>query len=664
MSTGTETLQRLLWIMAALAAATLPHVTHLPPWIPLLLGACMLWRTGMSTHRLWVPPAWLRIVLATGCFGLVYVTYGTINGLRPGSALLVVMMALKLLETRRRRDYVVLLLIAYFLIFAGLLRWQSPVVGGYLLAVAWLTTAALLQATRDTAPLAPAAVLGLSGRLIAGAIPVMVILFLLFPRVPGPLWGSGLDDASAVSGLSDRMSPGDITELGLSDEIAFRARFDERPPPARDLYWRALVLDDFDGRSWTASERTRQRPGRVEQLEALGEPVHYEVVMEPHRQRWVFALERPGESTMPGVTRAADLRMTVPRPINDRTSIALTSWPEARVDVNAPRGDVDDYLRLDPRSNPRSRAFAAELRARHAEDDAAVIDALLRHFNREEFHYTLLPAALGEHPVDDFLFATREGFCEHFASAFAAVMRAAGIPTRVVLGYQGGELNPVGNYLVIRQSDAHAWNEVWLDGRGWVRIDPVAAVAPERVSLGIHGALGERDPLPGRALRERPMLYRAAQLWDAANTWWNDAIIGYDQASQRDWLSRLGMERRPLTALVAMLAIALAVTMIVLAAVLVRNLAPRERDRVQRAWQRLGRRLGAAGLARAPGESPADWARRVGAARPELAGAMHALAGLYLRLRYEPSPRAADIDRFDRATRRMHVPRRAGENGR
>lgn len=640
-----DTTARLGWVIGGIVAATLPHLSHLPPWVPLLLGVCVLWRLGAATRGWRVPPGWARIGLAFVCFLGVLATYGTINGLHPGSALLVVMMALKLLETRRPRDLVVLLLIAYFLVFAGFLDNQSLPWGVYLLGVAWLTTAALQQATRARAPLPAREALALSGRLLAGALPVMLILFLLFPRLPGPLWGFDASTSSATTGLSEEMSPGDITELALSEELAFRARFGDRPPGNAELYWRALVLDAFDGRTWTRSRPRSQMPLQAEQVDAGGRRIDYDVIIEPHGRHWVFALDVPVAAAGAEVVQAADLRLATVRPVNERRTLTLTSDLAAAADRNLALRDREHFLALPDDANPRSRALARALRA-DGLDDEGVIQALLGRFREEPFYYTLLPPPLGRHPVDEFLFDTREGFCEHYASAFATLMRAAGIPARVVLGYQGGELNPISGYHVIRQSDAHAWTEVWLQGRGWVRVDPVAAVAPYRVSDGLMGALRAGEARAARSVQAMQWRRQATRVWDAANTWWNTRVVGYDDASQRRLLEGLGIEGEHARALVTLLAVGLAGSLLVLALVLARGLRPAQRDPVVIAWQRLCARLARRGLPRLPGETPRAFAERVAAARPELGARTRTLAALYQQLRYEPDTDAGLRRRF------------------
>ncbi|MCC5868121.1 MAG: DUF3488 domain-containing transglutaminase family protein [Gammaproteobacteria bacterium] len=653
---NAEGTRRLLWVTGVLAAATLPHLGHLPGWVPLLLGVCVLWRLGVSSHGLRVPPGWLRILLAFLCFLGVLATYRTINGLHPGSALLVVMMALKLLETQRSRDLVVLLLIAYFLIFAGFLNNQSLIWGGYLLAVAWLTTAALQQATRSAPPLPARQVLALSGRLLVGAMPVMVILFMLFPRLPGPLWGIGLTESSATSGLSEEMSPGDITELGLSEEIAFRARFEDTAPHASQLYWRALVLDDFNGRTWRRSRPRSQLPLRDGQLEAGGAEIAYEIVMEPHGRHWVFALDVPRGAVSEEVVQGADLRLATVRPLTERRSLALVSDLQARADRTLAARDREHYLQLPAGRNPRTRELAESLRA-DGLDDTQLIATLLQRFRDEPFYYTLLPPALGAHPVDEFLFETREGFCEHYASAFAMLLRAAGIPARVVLGYQGGEYNPLTGYHLVRQSDAHAWNEVWLPETGWQRVDPVAAVAPYRVSQGLLGAMRAGEARAGRGAGSLRWRRQAALVWDAANTLWNTRVVGYDDGSQRRLLERLGLDGDYARALVILLALGLGGFLVILALLLGRGLLPARRDPLVAAWARLRARLARLGLHQRVGETPVSFAERVGRERPELAAEATGLARRYQRLRYEPGSNPEQIRRFVEQVRRFR-PRR------
>ena len=472
--------------------------------------------------------------------------FGTINGVEAGSALLVVMMALKFLESQNQRDQLVLIMISYFLMFASLLTERSPFAVGYLLAMVWIATVGLLQLGRHGPLLAATTTAALAGRLLLQALPIMLLLFVLFPRLPGPLWGVPGSLSSATSGLSDSMSPGDITNLGLSDEVVFRVEFGSRTPDPSQLYWRGPALSRFDGKTWTMSPGIRLGQSVAATVEHRGEPFEYRMMLEPNGRNWAFALEMPASWSGPrNLVMNSDYQLGLfyGGPRVSRLDYRATSYPAYSAREPLTESQRVAFRRLPPDSSPRTR----ELVASWLEDDptpSAIIERGMDYLRGQEFFYTLTPPPLGEQPVDEFLFDTREGFCEHYASAFAVMMRAAGLPARVVLGYQGGELNRLSRYYIVRQADAHAWTEVWLEDRGWLRVDPVSAVAPGRVALSSwrtsfdfgRGA-GVQTAFPGANwLRE------AALLWDATNYYWNAWVIGYGPDVQRALLDLLGFE--------------------------------------------------------------------------------------------------------------------------
>ena len=370
----------------------------------------------------------------------------------------------------------------------------------------------------------------------------MLALFVLFPRLPGPLWAVQGTSTSATSGLGDTVNPGDITSLALSDEIAFRVEFSSPPPPARDLYWRGPSMTNFDGRTWSMSVGDRRNVAAS--IEYLGAPTEYRVMLETTGRNWAFALEMPKLAHDERTLRMGSdyqLRTFPGIPRGTRLDYRVRSYTRFRALEPLGEGEREMFRRLPPESSPRTRAL---VRSWLADDPTPeqVIERGMDYLRSQPFFYTLTPPRLGEQPVDEFLFDTREGFCEHYASAFTLMMRAAGLPARIVTGYQGGELNGVGGYYIIRQSDAHAWTEVWLEGRGWVRVDPVSAVAPERVALGSWRSALAGERVPGGALRRLEWVRRALLVWDAAATYWNEWVIGYGPQLQRGLLDALGFD--------------------------------------------------------------------------------------------------------------------------
>ena len=434
------------------------------------------------------------------------------------------------------------------------------------------------------------------------------------------------DAYSGMSGLSDSMTPGSISNLSLSGEIAFRARFEGEIPPKPQLYWRGPVLRLFDGRTWRSGiQQEKVSPGGT----ATESTVRYTVTLEPHNKPWLFALEMP-LAPPSGAIVSREYQVLSKTPVRSRLRYDMQSHIGFVPGADEAETVLRRHLDL-PGNNPRTRALAEQWR-REAAQDEAVIRRMLDHFRMEQFFYTLTPPLLGENSIDQFLFETRRGFCEHYASAFVFAMRAAGIPARVVTGYQGGERNPVDGYLIVRQSDAHAWAEVWLEGKGWTRVDPTAAVAPNRIEAGLASAVPAGEPLPFLVRADLSWLKQLRFRWEAISNTWNQWVLGFDPQRQRELLSRLGMRQPDWKAMTAAMAVLCGLLLLGLTAWALHRRA--RIDPVQRAWNRLSRRLARIGLARQAWEGPADYTQRVAQARPELSPALAAIAGLYIDLRY------------------------------
>lgn len=647
---------QLAWLTLLIGVAVGPHVGSVQAWVIAGLVGSVVWRLGAARWGWDLPGRFLRAGLTlAGSFAVVF-AYRRISGLDAGSALLILMLALKLLETHSTRDRSIVILIAWFVLFAGFLREQSVTSIPQLAAGIVLGTLALLQSARPAGLLAPAEAIRLTGRLLLQALPLALALFVLFPRLPGPFWALPAPGAGGRTGLSDQMNPGDITELARSDEVAFRVRFRGPSPVPAELYWRGPVLERFDGRRWrTQADSLRERLPVLRDYvppPAPGQRVFsYEITLEPNQQRWLLPLETPLSWDAPDSRLAGTLELLNKRPVDRRMawngrSVGTGSFrdptPPQRVNRDLAGG-----------ANPRSVALARELR-RNASSDEDYLRRVLRLFREQQFFYTLQPPALGEQPVDDFLFSTRAGFCEHYASAFAVLARAAGLPARVVAGYQGGERNPVADYWIVRQSDAHAWTEVWLNGR-WIRYDPTAAVAPERIESGLDAAL------PGQAGDTLPLLgggewfARMALNWDALNATWDRWVLAFGPDQQSALLEGLGIRSPSLRDIALACAITVSAVLLVFTLFGLRS-GPARPDRVEQAWQRLCRRLAKAARPRAPHEGPAEYAAAVAALRPDLGAPVQALAGQYLRLRYEQTPTVADAQRFARLVRSLRLP--------
>ena len=646
MITDRVTYEQLLGISGCLALALLAHITTLPLWVPGIVVGCGILRLSLARAGRATPPGWVLVIVAVLVVPLLLVRFHTFNGLVGGTALLAVTAGLKLLETKTRRDIYIITLIIYFVSLAALLEGDSFWLLAYLIGVCWLTTATLLRSTSSGTTPGWRRSLRYGGRVLLQALPLALVFWLLFPRFAGPLWHIPNDSQTAASGLSDNMSPGDITQLALSDEVAFRVRFEAATPPNRELYWRGPVLDIFDGHTWSHSPTSHGPPA----LKPLGPGYKYTVMMEPHRHRWIFMLDWPNSWNLPHAELSGDYTLMQTDPLSRPVDVVGTSYTEVQATAPLSGTTRSRDLRLPGGSNPRTKALAQELRSAHA-DDMEFVQAVLTMFRQQPFFYTLSPPKLSGDSIDEFLFDTKRGFCEHYASAFAALARAAGIPARVVTGYQGGTLNPYGDYWILRQSDAHAWTEVWIEGRGWVRIDPTAAIAPQRVERGLAEVASADESLASPwQLRTRWFSGIRLRL-DMVKEMWRERILDFDQDSQRKLLEFLMIPEPDGQKLVMVLAGAMTLVLVWLTWQVRRELAPRSKDETARAYMRLCAKLAAAGIARMPHEGAEAYALRVARLRPDLGGSVTNLCRQYSFLRYAAPTTSVTLGQFQAAVR-------------
>lgn len=627
---------------ALIALAAVPLMFYLHAAVGLFVGLLLVMRFAVLARPAMAPGRWLLAALALLGVAVVLASYRELAGQDAGTALLLSMMALKTLEMHSLRDLRVSLLLFGFLLVVSFLFNQSPIMVAYLAVLllgsfallADLSAAGVAEARhlrwreRSRAALRPALVLS------AQALPFALLLFVLFPRLDAPLWNLGLDRERAKTGVSDSLELGRFGELVRSGAVAFHAYFDEPlPVPADQLYWRGPVLWETDGRGWRSGEVAFMAK-RPPDIQPLGELLDYAIVMEPTEQRWIFALDvpvvAPAQSTL---TR--DARLLAKAPIQELERYQLRSALSYRLG-KLTEATRERALQLPEQMvTPRMRRLVAEWQAQGASPQTLVARALA-HFNQEPFHYTLNPPPLGDNPVDDFLFETRAGYCEHYASSFAQLMRLAGVPARLVVGYLGAEFNPLGGHYLVRQSDAHAWAEVWLEETGWTRVDPTAAVAPERIDddQGLAD-LGGTGPLRFRVSSDSGLgrlTHRLRLLLDAADAGWKSWVVGFSSNRQRRLLEALGLEHLGRYGLVLGLASGGVILMLALHALLARPARPE--DPVARSYVRLCQRLARAGLPRRAHEGPRDYLTRVAKARPDLSHPLRVWLQLYLPLRF------------------------------
>lgn len=608
-----------------------PYVLFQNWYLSLLCGLLVAWRGVLAWQDRAAPSSWVLIPLAIVGLAAIILAYGNPVGRLPGLALLCLLLPLKLLETRNTRDVRAALLLNFFLIIGMFLHEQSALigVGAALATIGSVASAARLQ----RAALSLSASVRAALKLLAQGVPLMLVLFVLFPRIEGPLWGMPIDAYSGKTGLSDHMSIGSISELVPSGEIAFRANFVGEPPPRGDRYWRGPVLTRFDGADW----RPIGTPASVEPPYEPGKRSwEYTLTLEPHNQRWLLALDFPVATQMGRFS--GDYALVTGQRVRKRMRYTVRSSPDVVVGLAEPRWMLDAALEL-PRGFNRRTITAGQEIAASAPTPLDRLRAVINLMQKSRLQYTLSPPPLSRDGIDDFLFNTRRGFCEHFAASFVVLMRAAGVPARVVTGYQGGELNPVDGTLVIRQSDAHAWAEVWLPQRGWIRVDPTAASFPQRIEDGVAAALPESDALPMSVRPGMSWLRTMRYRWEAMGNAWNQWVLGYNTQRQMELMQRLGITSPDWKFLASLMTGCAGVWLLWLTW---RHLPKRKKiDALDREWQAFCRKMARLGLPRQAWEAPADYAIRLGSARPQLAASFIEVAEQYATQRFGKTPPTA-----------------------
>lgn len=539
-----------LLVLGVVALVLLPQVAYLPLWASALALLMLAWRLWMAQHNRSLPGKWLLAALLALSIGATVMQFRSIVGPEAGVVLVVLLLVLKTLEMRARRDAMVIFFLGFFTLLTLFLQSQSLSIAMAMLLAVWGLLAALVNAHMPAGYPSVRQLLRTSGLLMLWGLPVMLVLFLGFPRF-APLWGLPAQTAQGRTGLSNDMTVGQVADLAHDRSIALRVRFampDGQMPPQRLLYFRGPVLSQFDGRNWKSPEdggATVLAPGSGLPAQGIGPvAVNYEVTLEPHQQRWLLTLDAtlaPPETALRRLRPTADLQWLATRPITEVLRY------QAQAHLHYVYGETlsihqrSHHLQLPATLNPRTRAWAQALRVQHGGDDTAILQAALAHLSNGNYVYTLQPGVVDSaHTADDFWFDRRQGFCEHIASAFVVLMRSAGIPARIVTGYQGGERNTVDGLWTVRQSDAHAWAEVWLPHEGWMRVDPTSAVAPERTEQlqRLQAPATLLDNTVGN-LVGLDSLHRLRASWEAINHRWNDWVLNYARAEQSDLLRRL-----------------------------------------------------------------------------------------------------------------------------
>ncbi|MEO8937652.1 MAG: DUF3488 and transglutaminase-like domain-containing protein [Burkholderiaceae bacterium] len=546
-----------LWLLLTLVWVLSPHALVLPGWSSAAIVGLVAWRGWLTWHGQRLPHRLIPIALTCVAGIAVWLEYRTIFGKDAGVAYITLLLGLKLLEMRARRDIFVVIFLSLFVMLTSLFESQSITMAAVLLVGMWMLVTALVSVQFTDFEPRWRVKAGIALRLVLLGLPLMAVLFVLFPRIDGPLWGMPSDAYAARTGLTEVMAPGSFGRLAESREIAFRVRFTGRVPEPVERYWRGPVLGAFDGRAWTPVLARRNAGSRSVTVDPAS-AVDYTVTLEPNNRPWLFALdvlaERPTATPLVARIRA-DLQVVGDNLVRDRVAFTARSYTRYRAGADENRLRLQDWLELPPGFDPRTHTLAAQMRVDDLRIDPSgavagdgprsrrLVDKVLAMIRTQPFVYTLDPPALGRDSVDEFLFDTRRGYCEHYASAFVFLMRALDIPARVVTGYQGGEINPVDGFLEVRQRDAHAWAEVWIPGDGWVRVDPTAAVSPDRIEHGAAETFGAGQGSGGQNTWLLVLLQEARFNFDAIGNAWNQWILAYDADRQSGLLSGLGIER-------------------------------------------------------------------------------------------------------------------------
>ena len=635
----------LLTLLVACVLVLLPHLQQASAGIAFAVLGLLGWRGWIAFSGRRLPPRWLLLPIAAAAMASIWITHHTFFGRDAGVGMLTFLLVLKLLEMHAKRDMFVVLYLSFFLMLTSF--FYSQTIGTALLMtaslLALLTAHISFQYVGVVPPLKKR--LQLAAVMVALAVPLMLVLFLLFPRIQGPLWGLPGDANSGRSGLSESMSPGTVSSLALSDDIAFRARFDDAVPAQSKLYWRAVVLGRYDGRTWSQGEPRRLPPDSVEAT-AGSKPTRYEVTLEPTGRRWLYALDVPVAIPLIAGQRVAwtnTFELISSQPVTDRLRYQVTSWTDFKMQPIGNADDITEALQRPRGFNPATTNFAQQL-LQQSTDAPTLVNLVLQHFRRESFSYTLEPPLLGRNSIDEFLFSTRAGFCEHYAGAFVMLMRELGIPARVVTGYQGGEVNPVDGYLEVRQSDAHAWAEVWLEQRCWVRIDPTAAVAPERVErkVGLRPPRGILGGLMALAPASSSWLPKLRLNLDALSNSWNQWVLGYSPKRQRNFLASLGFDQVDWPTLtLLMFAAGSAVMALTMLPLLLRR--PIQTP-IERLYRQFCGRMARFGITHAADEGPETFSHRIAsdsALSPSTKNAAVGFLKQYQQLQYGRVDRAA-----------------------
>lgn len=658
-NTGPLSREKTDTILLALAclAVISNHFETAMLWISLTSCALMLLRVWLTFSGRALPRNIILIPTALILMGGIFYNYHSFFGREAGVAMLILLLACKMLEMHARRDLFVVVFLGLFLILTSFFESQSLLSALQVSISALLLLVAQLSFQFHSKTIAVRRRFTMILKLIAYAIPLTITCFFLFPRLQGPLWGLPSDANVARTGLSNSMSPGNISKLAMSEELVFRVRFLDRAPEKAQMYWRANVLDEFDGRTWTSvlvpdSSKLLSRNA----LLISGKGIKHEVTLEATGERSLFALDMP--NTAPEIeaqttlfSRNAEIFTQVP--LQQRIRYQVTSFLDYILNPQLNESSYRINTSLLRRFNPKTAEFAKAIRSQYKSPEEQ-IQAILNFYHNEKFFYTLEPPSLGRDSVDDFLFKTRAGFCEHYASSFVILMRYLDIPARVVTGYQGGTLNTQDGFYEIRQSDAHAWAEVWLNGKGWMRVDPTAAVAPDRILKNLKATQNPTGiaGIVGNMMSGSSIFNEIRMRWSALNNSWNQWVLNYNETKQNSLFERLGFKNLDWTqALIRIFLIGLVLLGLTALPLIKKRQSIAPLDKL---YSQLSEKLKRHGLERLSYEGPQNYLKRIQASlKTTELSVIREFIALYTEAKYGLVPPEQNISELRKLLRQL-----------
>jgi len=638
------------WVILSLILVVSPHLPRFPAWSIVLIIFLFLWRVLCIKHLNWLPAKWILLLITLFSSAGIYFHFGTLFGKTAGSVFLSILLAVKLHESQTRRDYMLLIALSFFIIATSFLFSQTILTLFFMLAIIIVLVISMISINQDDATLSINDKFKLASKLLLQSTPLMLIMFFLFPRIPGPLWQLPNEKTIATTGLSDTMSPGNISNLIQSSGIAFRAKFKGPAPLQSQLYWRAMVLWYFDGSSW---EQGKQNITSSPSMQLFGKEISYTITLEPHQKKWLFALDIPTKVS-DKINYTRDFVLRAQNKIIGLYQYTASSVLDYRIQMEISPWEKSAGLKIPPLSNPQTVKLGKKL-AQQYKQPVNIINHVLNMFNQQDYHYTLKPPLTpGFDPVDQFLFQTQRGFCEHYSSSFTLLMRAAGIPARIVVGYQGGTINPINKVMSVRQSDAHAWSEVWLKNRGWVRVDPTATIAPQRIERNLQAALEPGDPLPFHLQINSGTLKNLLFYWDAIDNQWNQWIVGYDSALQDEFLESVFNRHIELSEIILLMTIFFTGGLLIISIYIIRPWQRNKVDPVTQVYNKFCKKLARMGVHRNSYEGPLDFSLRATTKFPELKSSILLITRLYIKLRYEEINSKKQLEQFRQHTRQFN----------